>query len=283
MAINVENIARQLSRVENENSGTITLSRSMSLHRTELILNPNNTAAANDTPESIRQLADSISASGLIHPITVNKLDKHKYMILSGERRYKAITSFLDWEYIPCTVYENLDKDMVSVVTVQANLQAREYSASDKLQLYSELQGALQNLKDAGKFKGGISRSIAQLLGVSEQQVWKYKKITSELSNEEVKQVKNINAAVKKIGSSGGGEKSQSENTDKTKYSMPQSEAPPKDGSKPQAIADIKNALGAIIKLMSWMSTSELEEETKQILYNAYSSLLMFQNKANLY
>ncbi len=271
MAINVANIAKQLNRVENENSENITLSRPMSLHRSELILNPNNTAATNDTKESIEQLADSISASGLIHPITVNKLGEHKYMILSGERRYKAITTFLEWEYIPCTVYENLDNDMVSVVTVQANLQAREYSAADKLRLYGELETALKNLKAAGKFKGGISRSIAQLLGVSEQQVWKYKKITSELPSNEVNKIKNINDAVKKIADSAAAE------------SPPKVQLSPEDTHHLKAVKEIKNALTATKQLMSLVSSSELTEETKQVLYNAYSSLLMFQNKANLY
>lgn len=271
MAINVANIAKQLNRVENENSENITLSRPMSLHRSELILNPNNTAAANDTKESIEQLADSISASGLIHPITVNKLGEHKYMILSGERRYKAITTFLEWEYIPCTVYENLDNDMVSVVTVQANLQAREYSAADKLRLYGELETALKNLKAAGKFKGGISRGIAQLLGVSEQQVWKYKKITSELPSNEVNKIKNINDAVKKIVDSA------------TAESPPKVQLSPEDANRLKAVKEIKNALTATKQLMSLVSSSELTEETKQVLYNAYSSLLMFQNKANLY
>lgn len=282
MAINVANIAKQLNRVENENSENITLSKPMRLHRTELVLNPNNTAALNDTPESIEQLADSISASGLIHPITVNKVDEHKYMILSGERRFKAITSYLDWEYIPCTVYENLDNDMVSVVTVQANLQAREYSASDKLQLYCELETALKNLKAAGKYKGGISRGIAQLLGVSEQQVWKYKKIISELPNEEIKKVKNINATVKRMGSTNVGENSKA-STNKTKDSTPTFESLPRDGTEIKAVANIKNALNSTKQLMAWASSSELNEETKQILYTAYSSLLTFQNKANLY
>ena len=282
MAINVANIAKQLNRVENENSENITLSKPMRLHRTELVLNPNNTAALNDTPESIEQLADSISASGLIHPITVNKVDEHKYMILSGERRFKAITSYLDWEYIPCTVYENLDNDMVSVVTVQANLQAREYSASDKLQLYCELENALKNLKAAGKYKGGISRGIAQLLGVSEQQVWKYKKIISELPNEEIKKVKNINATVKRMGSTNVGENSKA-STNKTKDSTPTFKSLPRDGTEIKAVANIKNALNSTKQLMAWASSSELNEETKQILYTAYSSLLTFQNKANLY
>lgn len=274
MSINVANITKQLSRVENENSQSAVLSRPMSLHRNELILNPNNTAAENDTQESIEQLADSISASGLIHPITVNKISDHKYMILSGERRYKAITSYLDWEYIPCTVYENLDKDLVTVVTVQANLQAREYSSSDKLRLYGELEKALKGLKADGKYRGGISRGIANLLGVSEQQVWKYKKITSELSGEEVKEVKNINDTVKKISDS---EKAESPRaSQKTEYAFG-------DKSKIKAVKDIINALKATERLMSWSSLSGLNEETANVLYNAYSSLLTFQNITNLY
>ena len=41
----------------------------------------------NFNEESIKELADSIKALGIIQPITVRKLDSNKYQLISGERR----------------------------------------------------------------------------------------------------------------------------------------------------------------------------------------------------
>lgn len=197
--INFANIQKQLSRVEAEYEDTAILSKPMSLNINEIIVNPDNIAAAHDDEESIRNLADSIEASGLIHPLTVNRIGEHKYMLLSGERRFKAITTFLDWESIPCTVYENLDKDMTVLVTVQANMETREYSVADRLALYSQLDIALHNLKAEGKFKGGVGRAIAKMMGVSERQISAYKKIIKNTTDEQRKEITNINRAVENI------------------------------------------------------------------------------------
>lgn len=195
--INPINIQRQLDRVEAEYADAQVNNRPLSLSPTEIIFNPHNLAAANDDEESIRQLASSIEAVGLIHPLTVNKIGDHQYMLLSGERRYKAITTHLHWDHIPCVVYNELDTDMVTVVTIQANMEVREYSVADRLALYQQLQTALRSLKDKGKYKGGIGRGIAEIMGVSEQQIGKYKKLCNELDTEQLRNVTNIDSAVR--------------------------------------------------------------------------------------
>lgn len=197
--INLDNIQKQLSRAEAEYEEAELNSRPMSLSPNEIILNPENSAAEKDTEESIRQLADSIEAAGLIHPLTVNKISEHKYMLLSGERRYKAITTHLHWSSIPCTVYELKDTDMVTLVTVQANMETREYTVAERLKLYQQLDVSLRALKAKGKYKGGIGRGIAKMLGVSEQQVGKYKRLSEGLNNEELGRVTNIDKAIQQL------------------------------------------------------------------------------------
>lgn len=197
--INLDNIKKQLSRVEAEYEDAKLNSKPMSLSPNEIVLNPDNTAAENDTEEDIRRLADSIETTGLIHPLTVNRISEHKYMLLSGERRYKAITTYLHWNSIPCTVYGLNDTDMIMLVTVQANMETREYTVSERLKLYTELDRSLRSLKDKGKYKGGVGRGIAKMLGVSEQQVGKYKRLSKQLSAEELNKVTNIDKAIKAL------------------------------------------------------------------------------------
>lgn len=157
--------------------------------------NPNNEAAKNDTPEDIADLAAGIQTNGLIHPLAVNQLSDTEYRIISGERRFKAITTHLRWDAIPCTVYHNISPAAETVTLLIANLQAREYTVAQKLSFYRELDAALHQMKESGEYKGGISKGVAQLLGVSDRQVRKYKRITENLTENQVKNVTNINEA----------------------------------------------------------------------------------------
>ena len=40
--------------------------------------------------EALQELSDSIATHGIIQPITVRKLGRNKYQLISGERRFKA-------------------------------------------------------------------------------------------------------------------------------------------------------------------------------------------------
>ena len=91
--INKDNILKQLGRMEVAYEDMAVMSKPMSLSIKEIQLNQDNVAAQHDSDEEIRALADSIQTSGLIHPLTVNKTGEHQYMLLSGERRFKAITT----------------------------------------------------------------------------------------------------------------------------------------------------------------------------------------------
>ena len=39
--------------------------------------------------KAIEELAESIKALGIIQPVTVRKLDRNQYQLVSGERRYR--------------------------------------------------------------------------------------------------------------------------------------------------------------------------------------------------
>lgn len=161
----------------------------------QIVLHQNNTAAKNDTSEEIRELADSIEANGLIHPLAVNCIGDNQYRLISGERRYRAVTEHLDWTEVPCTVYHDLSPAMEQLILVNANLQTREYTAADKLELYIQADAALRELKASGKYKGGIQRGVAAMLNVSEQQVGKYKAIVAAYPSEQLTTIKSIDAA----------------------------------------------------------------------------------------
>ena len=195
-----QNMAKRQERTLDALADNKIRSTGASVPLSKIDLNPNNQAAENDSEEGIRQLADDISTVGLLHNLVVNDTGDGRYLLISGERRFKALR-LLGWEYAPCVVYDRLPDAMIRVMTVLANLEAREYSAGKRLQLYTELDSQLRILKDMGIYRGGIGKGIAQIMGVGQQQIVKYKRLAQELSSEELESVTNINKAYEQLKS----------------------------------------------------------------------------------
>ena len=142
-----------------------------------------NSYAADDTDETIRDLADQIEVAGLLTPLGVIK-EGTRYRLFSGERRYKAITAYLHWEKIPCQVFEGVSSNKAQLMLHMAN-GAREYSPARKLELYEEYNALLRQMKASGEFTGPIQKGVAELLNVSDRQVRTYRTMAEQLTQEE--------------------------------------------------------------------------------------------------
>ena len=68
----------------------------------QIIPNPNN---ARKTFKDIQRLAESIKTVGLQQPIVVYQLEAEKYVVVAGERRFKAC-QLLKWHEVDCRVVE---------------------------------------------------------------------------------------------------------------------------------------------------------------------------------
>lgn len=163
---------------------------------TNIKLAENNPYNLNDTEESIRELATSISAVGLLHPLVVRQLDENNYQLISGERRFKAITQFLNWRTIPCTVYFNISDEQAQLMLHDANLSTREYSPQEKLAFYPQIEECINHMIDSGTLKGAKQKAMADLLHISDRQIRKYKTIRENLSEKEIHEVESGNMSV---------------------------------------------------------------------------------------
>ena len=143
-----------------------------------------NTYAADDTDETIRELADQIEVAGLLSPLGVIKEGDGQYRLFSGERRYRAITTYLHWEKIPCQVFEGVSEDKAQLMLHMANA-SREYTPARKLELYEEYNALLRKMQENGEFSGGVQKGVAQLLGVSDRQVRTYRTMVEQLTQQE--------------------------------------------------------------------------------------------------
>ena len=175
--INLENIKSSLGKAKE--AAALLKSRGHIENVSVDYIRPSKTNIFNgtDTEESIRDLADDIETNGLIHPIAVNKIAADTYQILSGERRFRAMTEYLHRKTIPCMVFENLSEDEAQLRLCMANLSVREYTTSQKFKFYLEVKSLLEKMKASGEYKGGMQKGIAQLLNVTERQVRKYSQI----------------------------------------------------------------------------------------------------------
>lgn len=199
--IDINSMFAKLNQVKEVTEKLANTSRS-ELIETDLIFpakdNPYN---RQDTPEIVSQLATTIEAIGLIHPLTVRKVNDEYYEIISGERRYKAIKT-LGWKKIPCTVYDNLSDDKAQLMLHVANLETREYTPGEKLQFYPATEECIKKLISFGEYTGTLQQGIAEMLKISDRQVRKYKQILENLDEAEhekiIKGDESINTAYKK-------------------------------------------------------------------------------------
>lgn len=92
----------------------------------EIIPNPSQPRTEFDE-EALDELADSIRQLGVIQPITVRKGSDGKYVIISGERRWRAARR-ADLERLPAYVREVDDRDLHAMALVE-NIQRQDLNA----------------------------------------------------------------------------------------------------------------------------------------------------------
>lgn len=77
--------------------------------------------------EALDELADSIRTLGVIQPITVKRRDDGKYIIISGERRWRAAQR-ADMESLPAYIREVDDENLHAMALVE-NIQRQDLNA----------------------------------------------------------------------------------------------------------------------------------------------------------
>ena len=125
-----ERLGRGLDAIfEIENFNAPVKSKSSSFDQIELskiFPNPNQPRTSFDE-EALEELSDSISKLGVIQPITVKRNDDGTFMIISGERRFRA-SQRAGLETIPAYVREVDDQTLIEMALVE-NIQREDLNA----------------------------------------------------------------------------------------------------------------------------------------------------------
>ncbi len=166
----------------------------INLQLSEIEPDPNNFQKDNLlSEEDVERFAyDEILPVGhIITPITVRQLPNKRYMIISGERRWRAYKLLLErekdekWATIPAYILQvddEIDHDIFGII---ANYSQRNYSEYEKAMQAAKL---LELYKKKGISVPESIKEVANNLNLSQSQIYRYTQFSDNVS-EKLKEV----------------------------------------------------------------------------------------------
>jgi len=118
--------------------------------------------------ESLRELADSIRATGIIQPILVRRMGPEDFQLVAGERRLRA-AHLVGLERVPAIIRDYDDREMMELALIE-NIQREDLNPIDEARAYQALIEKVGLTHDqlserVGKQRSSISNSL-RLLGL---------------------------------------------------------------------------------------------------------------------
>ena len=126
------------------------------LERNKLYPNPNQPRKHFDD-EALQELANSIKIHGVIQPIIVNKQDGDKYLIIAGERRWRA-SRIAGLSSVPVVVKTYTEKQVKEVSLIE-NLQREDLNPIEAARAIKQLMEEYNFTQEAVADRIGKSRS----------------------------------------------------------------------------------------------------------------------------
>ena len=133
----------------------------------------------------LEELAASIELVGLLHPVVVKPREGAGYVLIDGERRFRAMTDVLGRTEIPCIVRQPVNDVVEELMLIEANRTQRKMTSADlskQAERYTEL---LAKLKEAGvEIPGRLRDRVAEALQVSSSKLARLHAIRENLTPE---------------------------------------------------------------------------------------------------
>lgn len=147
-----------------------------------IVFNDDNVFNIDDSDESISELAQNIEENGLLHNIVVVETKDNQYLLISGERRTKAM-KYLGRETIKATIRKDLSDLEVLKMLFFANSETREYTIEEKVKIIKSFTEKLEKFENTDEKEAAqkFRQYVAQAFNMSERQAYKLISISSEL------------------------------------------------------------------------------------------------------
>lgn len=134
-------------------------------------LNPNNkNYNKNDTDADIEDLAARIDLEGLLSPLIVYQAGRNEYILLAGERRFKAISTKLRWKEVECKVYTKISESLKIFILNETNL-GRPLTDEQRFIGYQEIVTVLEDSNEYDREK------VAKLCNLSKYKMRQFETI----------------------------------------------------------------------------------------------------------
>lgn len=137
-------------------AGGQTVGSISSLAISQIEANPFN-PRTNFEEQALLELSESIKEHGIIQPLTVRKLGRDKYQLISGERRFRA-SQMAGLEEVPCYIRIANDQNMLEMALVE-NIQREDLNAIEVSLSYQRLIDECNLTQEQLSQKLGKSRS----------------------------------------------------------------------------------------------------------------------------
>lgn len=113
--------------------------------------------------DALSELAQSIASQGLIEPLVVRSIAKHRYEIIAGERRWRA-AKIAGLHEVPCLLGEYTDKQACALTLIE-NIQRQDLNLIEEATGYKRLIDEFHYHQDEIALLVGKSRShVANIL-----------------------------------------------------------------------------------------------------------------------
>lgn len=146
---------REIDSPSNDNSDEL-VGKVIDLEIDKIVVNPYQ-PRTQFREEAIGELAESIKTLGIIQPVTVRKLGRNQYQIVSGERRYRASKS-IGLKTIPSFVRVANDQETLEMALVE-NIQRKDLDPIEIAISYKRLIEELKISHDQMSKRVGKDRS----------------------------------------------------------------------------------------------------------------------------
>jgi ParB family chromosome partitioning protein len=151
----LENAATDITSKTPQHTGTL---GSVSLISLDMIeVNPFNPRTEFDA-EALEELKESILLHGIIQPLTVRKLGRDKYQLISGERRFRA-SQLAGLTEVPAYIRLANDQAMLALAIVE-NIQRKDLNAIEEALGYQQLIEECKLTQDELSKQVSKSRSV---------------------------------------------------------------------------------------------------------------------------
>lgn len=114
-------------------------------------------------PDKLEELADSIKQHGMIQPLLVREQGNGRYLIIAGERRWRA-AKLAGLKQVPCIIKDYSEQEVMEIALIE-NLQREDLNPIEEAEGYQELMkkfGLTQELvsERVGKSRSAVANAL---------------------------------------------------------------------------------------------------------------------------